>query len=1050
MSDCIGPINIIPDNNQVVLLDNNKSITVVDNNCCTDVNVTQPITSVVQILTGPIGAAGTNGLSAPFTYVGGNVWNTTSSIEITGSFTVSGSNTFRNIGPAQFTGSVDVLGNQSIFGNNGYILLTPTVSNPNLAIQEIHSNDDYPWTARFYNDTFSSTNSVMSYFGWSDGRFVFHNDSTQSIGLQVNGYGAENGLLVYQDRVTFVNNVEVTGSITAPSITGSLLGTASYSNTSSYAKNAATASNILGGKATHIPFFLTDTTLATSSIYQSGSTSIIINQDNNTSANPEALYVWQPSTSSFNVISGKGNLDNYLQLNIQNTNQGTVASSDVVATANNGGENDNYIDMGINSENFAGFLGGPNDSYLYTHGHNFHIGNINDGYKTFIFNSSSLQPIITLNSDNAEVTGSLFGTASWAENAVNANNATSASYALTASYASNVPATSSFAVSASYALTASYASNVPATASYAISASHALNADNANAATYASTAGNGGVTQIIAGSGVTLLPPTGLGAVTVITTGGGGTTVISGSNVTQSFSNLSTWTFNHDLGIRTPIIEVFDSNYNQIIPQNIQLTDTASATITFPTLESGFAIASIGGTTGTVVSSSYSLFSTYASTASYYVETDPIFTAKSGSFLTTASFNQFTSSYKQDSSSFSSSISALNNATSSYVLNSQTSSMSVATSSYVTTAQTASYVLQAVSASFASTSSYAPNYVLNSSTSSFATTGSNIFIGNQTITGSLNLTGSLNIIGNQTTIGDRILTGSWYVTGSSHLTGNTYLSGSISVSGSQTFNGNMGLTGSLTVSGSTTQIGNNTLTGNTVLSGSITISGSTTNTIIGNTQVYGAFDVSGSSNFRNSVFVVTGSQFFTGSSNIIGNQTITGSLNVIGDINVVSGSSFTRWGNKLFNYGAFSSTITQSGSADTILSMSFNSTDVGGSGVSLVNGTKITVENTGIYNLQFSSQFNRTNSGTDTITIWFAYTGSSVANSATDVVLTGGASVNATVASWNYVLPMSASSYVQIYWSTPDDHVRMTAVGTRTVPTRPAVPSVIATLTQIA
>jgi archaellum component FlaF (FlaF/FlaG flagellin family) len=130
--------------------------------------------------------------------------------------------------------------------------------------------------------------------------------------------------------------------------------------------------------------------------------------------------------------------------------------------------------------------------------------------------------------------------------------------------------------------------------------------------------------------------------------------------------------------------------------------------------------------------------------------------------------------------------------------------------------------------------------------------------------------------------------------------------------------------------------------------------------------------------------------------------------------------------------------------------MSFNNTDVGGAGVSLVNGTKITVENTGIYNLQFSSQFNRTNSGTDTITIWFAYTGSSVANSATDVVLTGGASVNATVASWNYVLPMSASSYVQIYWSTPDTHVEMSTVGTRTLPTRPAVPSIIATLTQIA
>ena len=657
--------------------------------------------------------------------------------------------------------------------------------------------------------------------------------------------------------------------------------------------------------------------------------------------------------------------------------------------------------MGINSENFSGDIGGPNAGYLYSTGQHLHIGNASNfpiqffagGFNSDINRKLQLSPNnyheMTGSLDISGslivqdgITGSLLGTASYA------NNALSSSYALTASYASNVPSTASFAISASYALTASYALNIPVTASYAISSSHALNADNANTATYASTAGNGGVTQIIAGSGITLLPPTGLGAVTIITTGGGGTTVISGSNVTQSFSNSNTWTFNHDLGIRTPIIEVFDSNYNQIIPQNIQLTDTASATITFPTLESGFAIASIGGATGTVISSSYSLFSTYATTASYYAETDPIFVSKSGSYATTGS-NVFIGNQ---------------------II---TGSLTV------------------------------------SGSSTFTNIGPAVFNGNTTVTGSLNLTGSLNIIGNQTTIGDRILTGSWYVTGSSYLRGNTYLSGSISVSGSQTFVGNLGLTGSLTVSGSTTQIGNNSLTGNTSLTGSITISGSTTNTIIGNTNVYGVFDVSGSSNFRNSVFVVTGSQYFTGSSNIVGNQTITGSLNVIGDINVVSGSAFTRWGNKLFNYGAFSSTITQSGSANTVLSMSFNNTDMGGAGVSLVNGSKITVENTGVYNLQFSSQFNRTNSGTDTITIWFAYTGSNVANSATDVVLTGGASVNATVASWNYALPMSASSYVQIYWSTPDTHVEMSAVGTRTGPVRPAVPSVIATLTQI-
>jgi hypothetical protein len=180
-------------------------------------------------------------------------------------------------------------------------------------------------------------------------------------------------------RVT--NSLIVTGSTTSTlGFTGSLLGTSSWAYSASQAVSASyaqTASNILGGKATHVPFFITDTSLATSSIYQSGSSTVIINQDNATTANPEALYVYQPSTTSFNVISGKGNLNNYLQLNIQNTNQGTVASSDVVATANNGNESSNYIDMGINSENYnQNFIGAANDAYLYSTGNDLHIGNI--------------------------------------------------------------------------------------------------------------------------------------------------------------------------------------------------------------------------------------------------------------------------------------------------------------------------------------------------------------------------------------------------------------------------------------------------------------------------------------------------------------------------------------------------------------------------------------------------------------------------------------------------------------------------------------------------
>jgi hypothetical protein len=71
-------------------------------------------------------------------------------------------------------------------------------------------------------------------------------------------------------------------------------------------------------------------------------------------------------------------------------------------------------------------------------------------------------------------------------------------------------------------------------------------------------------------------------------------------------------------------------------------------------------------------------------------------------------------------------------------------------------------------------------YVLNSQTSSFATTGSNRFVGNQTITGSLTLSSSAAI--ELTVIGDTIVSGTLALTGSSPT--HTFLSGGINYSGS--------------------------------------------------------------------------------------------------------------------------------------------------------------------------------------------------------------------------------------------------------------------------
>jgi hypothetical protein len=145
------------------------------------------------------------------------------------------------------------------------------------------------------------------------------------------------------------------------------------------------------------------------------------------------------------------------------------------------------------------------------------------------------------------------------------------------------------------AISASYS----ATASIATSASYAVTSSNTISASYAA---NGGVTQIVAGSNISLSPTNGTGVVTINATGGssGG-----GTNTTASFSNSTTWTFNHNLNSQYVIVQAIDTSGNQIIPQNITLTSANTATITFPTAESGIAIASLGGVGVTAATASY-------------------------------------------------------------------------------------------------------------------------------------------------------------------------------------------------------------------------------------------------------------------------------------------------------------------------------------------------------------------------------------------------------------------------------------------------------------
>ena len=189
----------------------------------------------------------------------------------------------------------------------------------------------------------------------------------------------------------------------------------------------------------------------------------------------------------------------------------------------------------------------------------------------------------------------------------------------------------------------------------------------------------------------------------------------------------------------------------------------------------------------------------------------------------------------------------------------------------------------------------------------------------------------------------------------------------------------------------------------------------------------------------------------TGSNTFNGNTIISGSLTLSSGSALNINNGFYVDGNKQFNYGEFSDNTTQSGSANTAYSIKFNTTDLA-NGFSIVSGSRITAQYTGIYNLQFSAQLDNQSNTNEVVDIWVAITGSNVPNSNTTVSINKAqaGNIGKLVAAWNYMIPLSASQYVELKWNTHGGNIILLATGSASNPTRPATPSVIATITQVA
>jgi len=181
--------------------------------------------------------------------------------------------------------------------------------------------------------------------------------------------------------------------------------------------------------------------------------------------------------------------------------------------------------------------------------------------------------------------------------------------------------------------------------------------------------------------------------------------------------------------------------------------------------------------------------------------------------------------------------------------------------------------------------------------------------------------------------------------------------------------------------------------------------------------------------------------FVEGSLNVSGSTSLTGSLTI------QSGSSFFANGNRQFNVGAFTSLVSQSGSANVSQSINFETTDIS-SGVSIASNSRITLANSGTYNIQFSAQIDRVSgSGTDEVYFWLKKNGVNVTNTAGVETISGGALEAKTLAAWNYVVEAAANDYYELVWQSTDTNIHLTALTASG--NIPAIPSVILTVTQV-
>ena len=166
-------------------------------------------------------------------------------------------------------------------------------------------------------------------------------------------------------------------------------------------------------------------------------------------------------------------------------------------------------------------------------------------------------------------------------------------------------------------------------------------------------------------------------------------------------------------------------------------------------------------------------------------------------------------------------------------------------------------------------------------------------------------------------------------------------------------------------------------------------------------------------------------------------------------LSFVLGSLFGPRGGRFMNnpYGAFHDSTDQvAATANTAYAMTLNTTDYA-NGVSVASNSRITVADAGIWNLQWSGQFENPDSQDHDVRVFIKINGTVVTGSTGFfAVPSKHGSVNGhALVGWNYFVSLDATDYVELWWET--DNTQVTIQSYAAAGDYPSTASLIATMT---